>query len=62
MRGYAEERGVHAKELIHPSRLFLTGKGESPSIFDLFEAMGKQASLKRLERGFNFVSLEENDV
>jgi len=62
LRGYAEERGIHAKELIHPSRLFLTGKGESPSIFDLFEAMGKQASLKRLERGFNFVSLEEKNV
>ena len=56
LRAYAEERGIHAKELIHPSRLFLTGKGESPSIFDLFEAMGKQASLKRLERGLNFLN------
>jgi glutamyl-tRNA synthetase len=62
LRGYAEERAIHAKELIHPSRLFLLGKGESPSIFDLFEAMGKTNSLKRLERGFNFVSLEDKNV
>jgi len=41
--------------LIHPSRLFLVGKGESPSIFDVFYAMGKEKSLSRLKRGFDFI-------
>jgi glutamyl-tRNA synthetase/nondiscriminating glutamyl-tRNA synthetase len=55
LRGFAAERGLKAKDLIHPSRLFLVGKGESPSIFDVFYAMGKEKSLSRLKRGFDFI-------
>jgi glutamyl-tRNA synthetase len=62
LRGCAESAGIHAKDLIHPSRLFLTGKGESPSIFDLFEAMGKAKTIKRLERGLRFSASEVTNV
>jgi glutamyl-tRNA synthetase len=55
LRGFAEEKGIKARDLIHPSRLFLLGKGESPSIFDVFFAMGKDKSIERLKRGFDFV-------
>ncbi|MFB3851765.1 MAG: glutamate--tRNA ligase [Acidobacteriota bacterium] len=62
LRGFAEEKGLKAKDLIHPSRLFLVGKGESPSIFDLFYAMGKEKSLRRLKRGLNFIKSGGKDV
>ena len=55
LRQFAEEKGIKARDLIHPSRLFLLGKGESPSIFDVFFAMGKDRSVERLKRGFNFI-------
>jgi glutamyl-tRNA synthetase len=55
LRGFAEEKGIKAKDLIHPSRLFLLGKGESPSIFDVFFAMGKDKSVERLKRGFDCI-------
>ncbi|MCX7829707.1 MAG: glutamate--tRNA ligase, partial [Acidobacteria bacterium] len=55
LRKFAEARGIKAKDIIHPSRFFLLGKSESPSIFDVFYAMGKEKSLARLKRGLNFI-------
>lgn len=56
LRSFADKKGIKAKDLIHPSRLFLLGKSESPSIFDVFFAMGKEKTIKRLKRGLNFVN------
>jgi glutamyl-tRNA synthetase len=51
LRGHAEASGVKAGALIHPCRLFLTGRTESPGIFDVLAAMGKVGTLARLRRG-----------
>ena len=51
VRSSADESGVKAGTLIHPVRLFLTGRTESPGIFDVLWAMGKPATLARLRRG-----------
>ncbi|MGC8724176.1 MAG: glutamate--tRNA ligase [Acidobacteriota bacterium] len=51
LRGHAEASGVKAGALIHPCRLFLTGRTESPGIFDVLAAMGKAGTLVRLRRG-----------
>lgn len=55
LRSYADKKGIKAKVLIHPSRLFLLGKSESPSIFDIFFSMGKDNSIVRLNKGYNFI-------
>jgi glutamyl-tRNA synthetase len=50
LRALAESRGVSAAKLIHPLRLALTGRGASPPIFDVAVALGKDRSLRRLQR------------
>lgn len=51
LRAHAESSGVKAGALIHPCRLFLTGRTESPGIFDVLWAMGRAGTLARLRRG-----------
>jgi glutamyl-tRNA synthetase len=51
LRAHAEESGVKAGALIHPCRLFLTGRTESPGIFDVLWAMGQAGTIARLKRG-----------
>jgi glutamyl-tRNA synthetase len=51
LRAHAQESGVKAGALIHPCRLFLTGRTESPGIFDVIWAMGQAGTLTRLRRG-----------
>src|SRR3954470_9079049 len=50
LRKLAESQGVSAAKLIHPLRLALTGKGASPPVFDVAVMMGKERSLRRLQR------------
>jgi glutamyl-tRNA synthetase len=51
LRGHAEACGIKAGALIHPVRLFLTGRSESPGIFDVLWAMGRTGTIERLKRG-----------
>ena len=50
LRALAEERGVGAGKLIHPTRLALTGQGVSPGIFEVLQLLGRERSVRRLER------------
>ncbi|HEX9458854.1 MAG TPA: glutamate--tRNA ligase [Thermoanaerobaculia bacterium] len=50
LRKLAETQGVSAAKLIHPLRLALTGKGASPPIFDVAVVLGKERTLRRLQR------------
>ena len=50
LRQLAETQGVSAGKLIHPLRLALTGKGASPPVFDVAVVLGKDRSLRRLQR------------
>jgi glutamyl-tRNA synthetase len=44
LRALAEERGLKAGALIHPTRMALTGAAAGPPVFDLIEAMGREAT------------------
>jgi glutamyl-tRNA synthetase len=55
LRRCAQRCGVKAGALIHPVRLFLTGRAESPGIFDVLWAMGKPGALARVRRGLGAV-------
>ncbi|MEO8033474.1 MAG: hypothetical protein ABI837_03510, partial [Acidobacteriota bacterium] len=50
LRGVADSRGLAAGKYIHPLRVALTGKLSSPPIFDVAFALGKERSLRRLQR------------
>jgi glutamyl-tRNA synthetase len=50
LRTLAESRGLSAGKLIHPLRLALTGRGASPPIFDVAVVLGRERTLRRLQR------------
>jgi glutamyl/glutaminyl-tRNA synthetase len=50
LRALAESRGISAAKLIHPLRLALTGRGASPPVFDVAIALGRDATLRRIQR------------
>ena len=42
------ELGIEAKILIHGTRVAVTGRSVSPSLFELMAALGKEVVLKRI--------------
>lgn len=51
LRAFAEEAGVKAGLLINASRTMLTGQAVGPSMFKLFEVLGRNRSVERLKSG-----------
>jgi glutamyl-tRNA synthetase len=56
LRSLAELRGLGAGKLIHPLRVALTGKTASPPIFDVAVVLGRERTLRRLERLIAYLS------
>jgi len=59
LRAYSEEAGVKAGLLINASRTMLTGQAVGPSMFEVFEAIGRDRSVRRLrsqEPWFDFMA------
>lgn len=48
-RNLAKELGIKAGKVIHPARVALTGRSDSPPMFDTVELIGKERTLKRLD-------------
>ncbi|MGD9547942.1 MAG: glutamate--tRNA ligase [Candidatus Krumholzibacteriia bacterium] len=48
IRTTAEARGVQAGDLIHPSRVALTGQSRSAGIFEVMELVGARRTIRRL--------------
>ena len=57
-QGLIDELGIKPGELIHPTRLALTGRSSSPGLYDVMELLGKERCLERLGRAQIFL---END-
>lgn len=51
LRAYSEEAGVKAGLLINGSRTMLTGQAVGPSMFEIFDVLGKDTSVERLRSG-----------
>ena len=51
LREFAEETGVKAGLLINASRTMLTGQAVGPSMFEIFEILGRKRSVDRLRSG-----------
>ncbi|MGI6604831.1 MAG: glutamate--tRNA ligase [Firmicutes bacterium] len=54
-RQLAEELGIKAAQLIHPTRLALSGRTIGPGLFELMALLGREKCLKRLERAIDFI-------
>jgi len=54
LRAFADEAGVKAGLLINASRTMLTGQAVGPSMFDIFDVLGREASVQRLRSGVPF--------
>jgi glutamyl-tRNA synthetase len=48
IRTLATDRGVKAGALIHATRVAVTGRGNSPGLFEVLELMGRERTLQRL--------------
>ncbi|HEX9945895.1 MAG TPA: glutamate--tRNA ligase [Thermoanaerobaculia bacterium] len=55
LRSVADERGIKAGVLIHPTRMALSGASVGPPLFDLVEVMGREATLRHLDRFIAFL-------
>ena len=56
LRAFSEEAGVKAGLLINASRTALTGQAVGPSMFDVFAAVGRERSVKRLRTAAELIS------
>jgi glutamyl-tRNA synthetase len=53
LREFAEKEDLSAAQIIHPSRLALSGMGIGPGIFDIFIVLGKDTSIKRIKKAID---------
>jgi len=56
LRDFADEAGVKAGLLINASRTMLTGQAVGPSMFEIFDVLGRDSSLERLRSGIPWSS------
>lgn len=54
LRAFADEAGVKAGLLINGSRTMLTGQAVGPSMFEIFDVLGRESSVQRLRSGIPF--------
>jgi glutamyl-tRNA synthetase len=51
LRAFADEAGVKAGLLINGARTMLTGQAVGPSMFEIFDVLGRDTSVERLRSG-----------
>lgn len=61
IRAFAEKHAVSAAKIIHPLRLALTGKTESPGIFEMIHILGQVKVERRLRKACAFIKKSKND-
>jgi glutamyl-tRNA synthetase len=58
IRALADTRGVKAGVLIHPTRVAVVGRAESPGIFEVLELLGRERTLARMTHGLQAFRLQ----
>ena len=54
-RDLIEKEGLKGGDLIHPTRLALTGRTVGPSLFEIIDILGKEEVVARLERAASYI-------
>ena len=55
MSALAEQSDVGLGQLVHPTRLALTGKSVGPGLFELTELMGRDECRERIAKAIEYV-------
>ena len=61
LRGLIARSGIKAGELIHPLRIAVTGRMDSPGIFEIILLLGRETVLDRLEKALVYIDRRQND-
>jgi glutamyl-tRNA synthetase len=56
MRSKAESMGFKASELIHPTRLAISGRTMTPGLFEVMELLGRETCIKRINNAISFIA------
>lgn len=54
-RELSKELGIKAGEIIHPTRLALSGRTMGPGLFDIMVILGKDKTLQRIDRAVEYI-------
>lgn len=55
IRKTATQLNTKAGDLIHPARLALSGRTNSPGIFEVMELLGRDECIKRIQQAINYI-------
>ncbi len=53
VKAWIEQKGYHLGNIMNATRLALVGEGKGPHIFDITEALGKEESIRRIQRAID---------
>jgi glutamyl-tRNA synthetase len=56
LNSLADEKGIKRGQLIHPTRLALSGMTVGPGLFDILDILGKEKSVERLRKAVDFIN------
>jgi glutamyl-tRNA synthetase len=51
-RSMASEKGVKAGQIIHPTRMAISGKTQGAGLFEMMEVMGKDKVIERMRKAY----------
>jgi glutamyl-tRNA synthetase len=60
-RQLAEELGLSAGKLIHPTRLAVSGVSFGPGLFEMLELLGRETVVRRLRQAREFIAVRGQD-
>ncbi len=55
LNSIADEKGIKRGQLIHPTRLAVSGMTVGPGLFDILDILGKEKSVERLRKAVDFI-------
>lgn len=55
VKAWIESKGYHLGNIMNATRLALVGEGKGPHIFDITEALGKDESIRRIQRAIEIL-------
>lgn len=53
VKSWIEQKGYHLGNIMNATRLALVGEGKGPHIFNITEALGKEESIRRIQRAID---------
>ncbi|MEN6463472.1 MAG: glutamate--tRNA ligase [Syntrophomonas sp.] len=56
LRSQAESMGLKASELIHPTRLAISGRTMTPGLFEVMELLGAETCMQRIKQAISFIA------